>query len=172
MEKNVHTVKVSDLPTDRILRKKLYVKPYTAIYIVLAVGILMVVTRSSVWILGLIMIALSLFGLFFVNDHLQMEICDDYAVLYSESHPDTCDIIRWSEVAEWGIKHEAAGDFLSVRYKDGTMLRSPINNSGAVYRALNNCMHEMETSYLVQKRINAKRNEPSKFKWPWQRKKK
>ena len=172
MEKNVHTIPTSSLPADRVLRKKIYIKPYTAIYVILAVGAAMVVTRSSVWILGLIMIAMALFALFFVNDHLQMEICDDYVVLYSDAHPDTCDIIRWSEVAEWGIKHEAAGDFLSVRYKNGDVLRAAVNNSGAVYRALNNKMQKQETSHLVQERINAKKNEPSKFKWPWQRKKK
>jgi hypothetical protein len=172
MDKTTHQIKIENLPKDSILLKKIYIKPYTAIYIILAAGILLAVTRTSAWILGVLMIALSLFALFFVNDRVQMEIYDDYAVIYPDSKSDECTLFHWSEAAEWGIKHEASGDYLTVRLKDGSIIRSSINNSSAVYRALNKKMPKLETSYLLQQKINEKKNAPSKFKWPWQRKKK
>jgi hypothetical protein len=170
MEKIVHTIKFEDLPQDRMILKRIYIKPYTAIYTILAAGAALLIFRTQVWFLGIILVALSLFALFFVNNHLQLEICDDYAVLYSDSTPGQCQVFHWSEVIEWGIKHEASGDFLSVRLKDGDLIHTAVNNSSTVYRALNHQMPKQESSYRLHERINEKRNAPSKFKWPWQRK--
>lgn len=172
MENNKHVMMINDLPQNRFVLKKIFIKPYVAIYSILVAGIALIVFRTQVWILGLLMIALSLFALFFVNNHLQLEVCDDFAILYLDNHPNECQVFHWNEVNEWGVKHEANGDYLTVQMKDGSILHTSINNSSAVYRALNKMMPKQESSYRLHERINAKRNEPSKFKRPWQRKKK
>ncbi|NCB32666.1 MAG: hypothetical protein EOM64_02080 [Erysipelotrichia bacterium] len=156
MNELVNLIKIADLPKGDTPEKKIQTKPYTAIAVVLAVGIGLMFLKAM-WILGVLLIALSLFSMWQIKGRLQMEIYGGYAVFYPIGHPDECQIFYWDDVIQWSIDHrQGQPDTMKIELKDDKTILQPIANSSQVLSALNKKMPDKEYSRRTLAMQNAK----------------
>lgn len=159
---------IADLPASGTPEKVIYTKPVNAIIVLLAVGAVFLFTK--LWVLGLLMIGLCLFAIFMVKGQKQLELYVTYGVLFPENKPGEALVFKYADVNEWGIRHEASTDMLTIAMKNDKLISIPVYNSTKMYKALNKVMPKQESAYVFQQRINEKKKQPSKFKWPWKKK--
>lgn len=174
MEKPNNLIEINELPKGDIVEKRIQSKPFTAIVIVLLAGIAMIVSKYLL-IMGILLVALSLFGLFAVKGRVQFEVYGGYAVIYPEKYPNECEIVYWKDVAEWTINHQqAANDILHIRLKNGTDIQESVINGSQIFKALNKKIPDQESSYITQQKINERQKDSLKkgrtIKWPWKKK--
>ncbi len=144
MNELANLIKITDLPQGNTPEKKIQTKPYIAITVVLVVGIALLFLKSM-RILGVVLIALSLFALWQIKGRLQMEIYSTYAVFYPVGHPDECQIFYYNDVIQWSIDHrQGQPDTMKIELKDDKMILQPIANSDQVLSAFNKKMADKE----------------------------
>ncbi len=161
-------IPIADLPASGTPEKVVYTKPVSAIVILMAVGAVSLFTR--LWVLGLLVIALCLFAIFMVKGQKQLELYITYGVLFPENKPEEALVFKYDDVIEWGIRHEATSDMLTIVMKNDKLISIPVYNSSKMYKALNHVMPKQESAYVYQQKINEKKKQPSKFRWPWKKK--
>lgn len=86
------------------IKKTFHYKPKGVIATVFVVGLLMVASAlyvTGIWVIGVMMILISIFVLIGLKDHKVLGICNDYMIVYNPKDETKGKIVAWDEIVEW-----------------------------------------------------------------------
>lgn len=165
------TINISDLPQGEKPYKKLNGKPYTSIFVIFILGVLLFVFIPSTWMLSLFMIALSILSFFATKNYIQFEFYDSYFVIYPVKADGTCMKVNYEDVLEWTVaESQGSSNTLTLRLNNPSRVKLiPVYSVNSVYGAMNKKLAEKEINYQKREEF---RKKTANWKWFWQKNKK
>lgn len=142
---------------------QLTTKPYPAIITCLVVSIIMIPT--SLWVLGIIILPISILALWKIPNEKRVEFFNDCFVIYPPKRKDVCQKVRYDEVVQWKVQQgKTSADEFSIELADKKYITTGCFNSVKLYKTMNSIIPEKEASYIRKQNI---KNTP--LKWPWKK---
>ena len=112
-------LKIRNLPEDMQILNEVKVKPIgTLIFLLLASG-LFILSGSTIAVLGVVLLAVSIYALLVMPDRILMQFTEDYVVLYNRKNRDECMLIYWDEIMRWQYQKHNNEDMLVLNLIDG-----------------------------------------------------
>ncbi len=165
--------------TEQCIAKVMY-KPVTTLYIGVAAGIAFIAMMNlATVILGLFILAYTLFVSFVVKDAPAMDIYSTFALIYKLDEPTLVRKVDYKDIEEWTCTdNEGKSNCVKIKLANGEIIYKDTFQSAKVYRLFNKMMRDKE-SRIVQHRKMEEKNRQMKskfrfklpFKWPFGNKK-
>lgn len=113
-------IRIRNLPSDKIIRHTVHVKPTVLMGIFLLAGVTILFMKPYLLMAAVIMILLALFSLFIMPDRKLCDFTDDYLVLYNQADRDRCFLIYWEDIVSWRYEWHPSLDQLVIVLVDGS----------------------------------------------------
>lgn len=166
-------VKVVDLKKDDKLIKTVKYRPDTSIFMSMAIAISLIVLgiiyKNGIWILGALILPVSLFVAIKVKNYVQMEFFENYFVVYRKDD-EFCQKFSYSEIKQWKIKSsKTSGDALIIDLGDDNWEVFETFHAPTVYKIMNKKLPDSEETKVRNKKYSSRLDG---IKWPWKKDKK
>lgn len=113
-------IKVCNLPADFRPVNKISVKPKMALCILILISLGLIISRTSLSILGGILMAFGIFALLVMPDRKLIEFGPQFLVLFNLKDREECKMIYWDEIMKWEYLHsQNSSDTLKITCVDG-----------------------------------------------------
>ena len=153
IEKKINEFLIEDLPENLDVHSSIYSKPYTTIYAIITIAIILIITKILM-IVGVLLLVLGIGMLWKLPNDKYADICNDRIIIYLKDDKINCQMIMYSEVKEWAYKQEKTmGDQLWFALNDGNFIKSPCCSSTKLIAGLNKFIPQLESQ--TQKRAMA-----------------
>ncbi len=114
-------IRTRNLPKDPKTYKKIVnVKPIGLLVVTLITGALITFLKPYMVIIGVSMIALSLFCLIVMPDKDLCRFTKDYLVLFNRHNKEECILVYWDEIVSWHYEWYKTYDRLVIDMIDGS----------------------------------------------------
>ena len=113
-------IRIRNLPRDRVVSKRINVKPNLFLGLLIAAGVVILVARLYYSIVGLSMVILGLFAMIVMPDHVLCEFTQDYMILYNLPEKNRCSLVYYEDIVSWHYEWHASMDLLVIMLVDGT----------------------------------------------------
>ena len=112
-------LKIRNLPEDMQILNEVKVKPIGTLIFLLLVSGLFIFSGSTVAVLGVVLLAVSIYALLVMPDRILMQFTEDFVVLYNRKSRDECMLIYWDEIMRWQYQKHNNEDMLILHLIDG-----------------------------------------------------
>ncbi|MEG0423542.1 MAG: hypothetical protein RSA96_01635 [Erysipelotrichaceae bacterium] len=151
MEMKSKNLKVRNLPQDKEPVDKINSKPYAFIVVFLLMGTYMIITKY--YFLGILIVAVFLYNLFFIKNRVNTEFYDDYVVFYNENDKEECFILFYDEIREWKyIRGRFDVDTLEVTFRDGKRIKFKSLSKGKMLKHFRDHAYRLEVKKEISKK--------------------
>ena len=166
-------IKVADLKRDDRLIKALKYRPNISIFMSMVIAISLIVLgivyRNGIWILGAIILPISLFVAVKVKNYLQMEFFENFFVVYKKDD-EYCQKFTYDEIKQWKIKSSnTSGDALIIDLGDDNWEVFETFHAASVYKIMSKKLPDLEETKVRNKKYSSRLDG---IKWPWKKDKK
>ena len=117
---NTKTILIRNIPSDLTITHRINVKPVFFLIGLSVIGIIMMIMRSVYLIPGLVIVLVSLFGLFVMPERNLCSFSEDYLILYNQRDKNYCRMVDWKDIVSWSYEKHKSSDQLAVVLTDGT----------------------------------------------------
>ena len=145
IEKKINEFLIEDLPSNLDIHTSIYSKPFTTIYALIAIAIILIITKVLM-IVGMLLLVIGVAMLWKLPNDKYADICNDRIIIYLKNDKVSCQMVMYDEVKEWAYKQEKTmGDQLWFALIDGNFIKSPCCSSKKLVDALNKFIPQLES---------------------------
>ena len=112
-------LKIRNLPENMQILNEVKVKPIGTLIFLLLVSGLFIFSGSTVAVLGVVLLAVSIYALLVMPDRVLMQFTEEFVVLYNRKSRDECMLIYWDEILRWQYQKHNNEDMLVLDLIDG-----------------------------------------------------
>ena len=112
-------LKTYNLPEDRVVLSYIDAKPVIAIFIIFALGGILLAYQQ--YLIGGAMMLMALGAMFLLPSRKLIEFYSDYLVLYNHANKDVCEMIYYEDVVSWHYTFGVAYDKLNFKLADDSI---------------------------------------------------
>lgn len=120
MKSNVYKTRNLILP-DGAKPKKIHLKPIAFLTVVLFEGLLMISLEGYLSVVGMILVLVSVFGIFLLPDRYLILFLPDYMILNNQNDDNSCMVVYYEEIVSWRYDYHSNFDVFSVTLVDGSV---------------------------------------------------
>lgn len=143
-------LKIRNLPKEHRRLGVINSKPVVLFVVLLGVGIVLVAMKQN-FLIGIILITLSLYNMLFIRgDHL-VEFYDDYVVFYHiNANKDECYLVFWEDIAAWQIQRNGMNyDELVIGLKNHQTIRFQCVSKMKLERYFKRCVNNVKKEDVI-----------------------
>lgn len=118
-----HIILIRDLPSQRVIEKRFFAKPYWTLYLVFALSIAFFFALPTWGLMGLVVGLYCLISLFQFPDIPLVEISKDSLILYKNS--EEAYLLYWEDLYQWSYQRKREYDKVQLVMVDGSIQSFP-----------------------------------------------
>lgn len=146
-------------------KKEITSKPNVALFVCFIIAIIMLFISSTMRILGIIILALTLFAFFKIPNEKRVGFYENCMIIYVPYQKEQCQKVEFDEIIEWVVRQgKTGGDQFILRLNGDKYIQTESFNATRIVRYMNRIMPEREANRKQRREI---KNTP--FNWRWKK---
>ena len=119
-------IRKRNLPEDVSVLHRVQLKPTLFLILMDMAGMIFVVPKPYLVLIGIMMVMLGAFCLFVMPDGILCEFTKDYLILYNRHEKDECTMVYYEDIVSWSYEWHANSDYLTLMLVDGSTERQEV----------------------------------------------
>ena len=113
-------IRKRNLPSDVVVDHRIQLKPTVPLVLMAMAGMIFVVAKPYLVLIGLVMCMLAVFCLFVMPEGILCEFTSRYLILYNRKDRSDCMLVYWEDIVSWQYEWHTYADLLVIMLVDGS----------------------------------------------------